>query len=391
MPVKMKYLSISLISAICLIFLSLSGCSFVLEMDPGNEKPEETSVTDAELALEVIEETWDIIFNEYVDKDKLDAEKLKQAAIEGMLQELNDPYSSYIDIEAYQDSMEGIEGKFEGIGAYVGMKDDKVTVVAPILNSPAEKAGIRPGDTIMGVDGESTEGMDLQEVINRIRGPKGTEVTVSVLHLGETEPVEIKITRSEIELASLYYSIEDDIAFIAIMHFTERTSEELAPVMTELKNSGASGIILDLRSNPGGLLESVVAVASRFLDKGTVLSVVDNAGTKTVHSVITSIETTDMPMVVLTDNFTASASEVLAGALQDYARAVIAGTRTYGKGSVNLLYNLQDNSGLYITYARWLTPNGHMIEGEGITPDYELELEGEETVRWAEEYLRNNR
>jgi carboxyl-terminal processing protease len=391
MPRKLKFPFIILIIALCTLFPFLNGCDFTFEMSPGTEETEPTSEEEAELALEVIDEVWDIIFREYVDKDKLDAEALKRAAIEGILEELNDPHSSYMDEETYQKSMEGIEGKFEGIGAYVTMEDNRIVVIAPILNSPAEKAGIKAGDIITGVDGESVKGMGLYEVINLIRGPEGTPVRVRVLHEGETEPVEIEIIRGEIELASLYYTIEDDIAFIAIMHFTERTSDELTPVMEEIKEQGATGIILDLRSNPGGVLESVVDVASRFMDDGIVLSVIDNAGNEEIHRVNPEIESTDLPMVVLTDNHSASASEVLAGTLQDYGRAVIAGTVTYGKGSVNLLYNLDDGSGLYLTYARWFTPDGHMIEGKGITPDYEFDLKGEDAVRWAEDYLRNNR
>jgi len=382
MPKSLKFINVILVLTISLALSLFAGCTPVTENN--------TEETD-ELGADVIEEAWKIIFDEYVDKDKLDVDKLKQAAIEGMLEALDDPYSSYLSAESYKAGMESIEGKFEGIGAYVGMKDEKVTIIAPIPNSPADKAGIRPGDIIMGIDGSSAEDISLSEAVLRIRGPKGTPVRLLILHEGETEPVEIEITRDEIELSSIFFEMKEDTAYIGIMHFTERTNEELTPVMEEIAREGATGIILDLRSNPGGLLESVIDVASRFLDDGVILYVVDNQGKRVTHSVNSDIENTELPVVVLTDNYTASASEVLAGALQDHNRATIAGTTTYGKGSVNLLHKLKDDSGLYITYARWLTPNDHLIEGKGVNPDYELDLKGEEAIRWAIDYLASSK
>ena len=220
-----------------------------------------------------------------------------------------------------------------------------------------------------------------------IRGPKGTSVRLLILHQGETEPEEIEIVRAEIELPSVYFEMRGDIAYINITYFSERTDEELSPVLESITQEAATGIILDLRSNPGGLLETVVDVASHFLKEGVVVDVVDNQGKHTSSSVKPSEITTDLPMVVLVDNYSASGSEVLAGALQDHGRATIAGTKTYGKGSVNILRQLKDGSGLYITTARWLTPNGRLIEGKGIDPDYELK-EGEDAIQWAIDYLK---
>jgi len=380
---------ITLVLIICLVLSLFPGCAFSAETisKPGNTEIE----ADSELGLEVVEQAWKIIFEDYVDREKLDPGKLSQAAIEGMLEALNDPYSSYLSKAGYQASIEGLEGKFEGIGAYVGMRDEHIMIIAPILDSPADKAGIKSGDIILGIDGDSTEGLSLNEAILRIRGPKGTPVRLLILHEGEIEPVEIEIIRDEIQLSSIFFEMKEDIAYIAIMHFTERTNDELKPVLAKMAQEGAASIILDLRSNPGGLLEAVIDVASRFLDDGVVLYVVDNEDRKMTHSINTNVENTGLPMVVLTDNYTASASEVLAGALQDHNRAVIAGTKTYGKGSVNLLHPLKDNSGLYLTYARWYTPDGHLIEGKGITPDFEFELEGDDAVQWAIDYLKDNK
>jgi carboxyl-terminal processing protease len=190
-------------------------------------------------------------------------------------------------------------------------------------------------------------------------------------------------------MTSVRFEMMEDIAYINITQFSERTSEELTPTLQNATGEGARGIVLDLRSNPGGLLEAVVDVAGHFLEEGIVVNV-DSSEENLVLEVRSDAATTDLPMVVLTDNFSASGSEVLAGALQDYGRATIAGTRTFGKGSVNILRPL-DGSAIYITTARWLTPNGRLIEGKGIEPDYELELNGEDTIQWAIDYLGNNR
>jgi carboxyl-terminal processing protease len=343
--------------------------------------------TSSEQGLGVVEQVWDIIFADYVDKGKLDAQALAQGAIRGMVEALDDPYTSYLDATAYELSMKSLEGKFEGIGAYVTAEDGQVVVIAPIADSPADKAGIKAGDVILEVDGRPTAEMSLLEVVLNVQGPKGTTVTLSVLHEGETEPELVEIVRAEVELPSVYFEMKEDIAYININHFTERTVVELYPVMEEVDRQ-ASGIILDLRSNPGGLVDAVVGVAGFFLKEGVVLDIVDNDGNHDVYAVEPGGMTTDLPMVVLVDEYSASGSEVLAGALQDYGRAVIAGKKTYGKGSANILYPLEGGTGLYLTNARWFTPNGRLIEGQGLDPDYELDLENVDAVQWAIDYLK---
>jgi len=340
--------------------------------------------------LDVVDEAWDIISQDYVEKDSLDAGELSRGAVRGMVEALDDPYTAYLDPETYQLSLSDLQGKFEGIGAHVAMRDDEVVVIAPIPGSPADKAGIRSGDKILEVDGEPTSGMSLVEAVLLVRGPKETSVRLLILHEGETEPGEIDIVRAEIELTSVNFEMREDIAYINITHFSGRTDAELSPVLDSLDDEEAMGIVLDLRSNPGGILPAVVDVASYFLTEGTVVDVVNNQGDHTPISVKRKGVTTDLPLVVLVDGFSASGSEVLAGALQDYGRAIIAGTKTFGKGSVNILRQLSDGSGLYITTARWLTPGGRLIEGEGITPDCELELEGEDAISWAIDYLEGN-
>jgi carboxyl-terminal processing protease len=341
----------------------------------------------ATLNVGILEEAWNIIFQDYVERDKLDATKLNQGAIKGMVEALDDPYTSYLDTTAYELWVRSMEGKFEGIGAYVEEKDKQITIISPIAGSPAEEAGIRSGDVILEIDGKSTEGMSLIEAVLNIRGPTGTSVTLSVLHEGETEPQVISIMRTEIELPSVSFEMKGDIAYIKITYFSERTARELTPIMEEM--TGAAGIILDLRDNGGGLLETVIDVAGFFLKEGVVVDVVNNQGEHTVYRVKSSKPTTDLPMVVLVNGYSASGSEVLTGALQDYGRATIAGSKTFGKGSVDILRQLSDGSALYITTARWLTPNGRLIEGEGLPPDYTL-AEDEDAVQWAIDFLKSH-
>ncbi|MFQ5996540.1 MAG: S41 family peptidase [Dehalococcoidales bacterium] len=341
-------------------------------------------------SLEVVKQAWNIIFDEYVDRDQLDSSALSQGAIEGMLEVLDDPYSSYLDAETYQLGLSGLEGEIEGIGAQVAMRNEQLTIIAPIADAPAEKAGIKAGDVVLEIDGESTAEMSLAEAVLNIRGPKGTPVRLLILHQDETEPEEIEIIRAKIEVPSVRFEMKEDIAYLNITHFSGRTTEELLSILESLNRQGARGIILDLRGNPGGILDIVVDVVSYFLPEGVVVNVVDNQEKRTALEVEPGAVTTNLPMVVLVDGSSASGSEVLAGALQDHGRAIIAGSQTFGKGSVNILRQLKDGSGLYITTARWLTPDGRLIEGAGIKPDYQLELEGEEAIQWAIDYLRSH-
>ena len=385
MTKKFKVLMIvSLVACLALNSGCLFGAPIVFpDTEPATEPP---AVSSPDQIPDVVGEAWDVIYRNYVEKDSLDADELGRGAIKGMVEALDDPYSSYLDPETYQLSLSDFAGSFEGIGAHVAARDEQIVIVSPIPGSPADQAGIRAGDVILEVDGESTQEMSLTEVVLLVRGPRGTSVRLLVLHEGETEPVEIEIVRDEIELSSVSSEMRGDIALITISHFSEGTDAELEAALGNVAG-GASGIVLDLRSNPGGLLPTVVSVASRFLTEGIVIDVVDNQGEHTTMSVERKRVTTDLPLVVLVDEFSASGSEVLAGALQDHGRATIAGRTTFGKGSVNVLQQLSDGSGIYITTARWLTPDGRLIEGEGIDPDYELELEGEEAIQWAIDYL----
>ena len=376
-----KTMKIILISLLSVAILALTfGTGYNLGQIPAGPSD----------GLETVKQVWNIIFDDYVDRDHLDPDTLSEGAIEGMLEALDDPYSSYLDAETHQLGLSSLEGELEGIGAQVAIRDEQITIIAPIANSPAAAAGIRAGDVVLEIDGQSTAEMSLAEAVLNIRGPKGTSVRLLILHQDESEPEEIEIVRDKIELPSVHFEMREDIAYINITHFSGHTSEELSATLESMTQEEVRGIILDLRSNPGGILEIVVDVTSYFLPEGVVVSVVDNRKEYTTLEVNPKELTTDLPMVVLVDSFSASGSEVLAGALQDRDRATIAGSQTFGKGSVNVLHKLKDGSGLFITTARWLTPNGRLIEGEGIKPDYELELEGEEAIQWAMDYLKSH-
>ena len=376
MSKKIKFAVVTLLLLASMVLSFGAGCTLTTRVIPGNAQ-----------GLEVVKESWDIIFQNYVDRTKLDSANLSAGAIKGIVEALDDPYTSYMNPQAYQISTSDSQGKFDGIGATVGLRDKKLTIIAPIPDLPAAKAGIKPGDTILEINEQSTLGMGVEEAVSRIRGAKGTAVRLLIQHPGEANPIEIEIIRAEIKLISVSFEMKGDIAYVNISHFTELTNEELLPVLASVSQNGATGIILDLRGNPGGLLDAVVDVASHFIKEGVIVSTVDNQGRKESSSVKSGDVKTDLRMVVLTDNYSASGSEVIAGALQDYRRAYIAGTKTYGKGSVNKLYQLKDGSGLYITIGRWFTPNGRMLEGEGITPDKELELKGDDAIQWALDLL----
>jgi len=375
MPKRTKLITAMLLVIIIVISF---GAGYILGHTAFSSSPE---------GLDTIGQAWDIIFTEYIDRSKLASSNLSHAAIEGMVESIDDPYTSFLEAEYYEIGMSSLEGEFDGIGAYVTIQDEKLMIIAPIADSPADKAGIKAGDIILEIDGEPVIDMSLAEAIIKIRGPKGTSVRLLVLHEGENEPEEIAVIRARVELPSVRFEMEGDIAYINITQFSERTDDELSSVLDDLDENTTKAIILDLRGNPGGLLETVIDVASRFISEGIVVEIMNNQGKVATLTVNTNMPTTDLPMVVLVDKTSASGSEVLAGALQDHNRAIVAGNTTYGKGSVNILRRLDDGSGLYITTARWLTPNGRIIEGQGIEPDIRLELTGEDAIHWAVDYL----
>jgi len=329
--------------------------------------------------LEIVWEAYSLLVREYVDRDRIDPEKLSEGAVVGMLEALDDRYTSYISPDTFRLEQEGFEGRFEGIGATVEQTADgkRIVIVAPLPDTPAEQAGIKAGDIILAVDGEDTEGWSVLDAVSRIRGRKGTVVELLIQHLGEPEPVTIAVVRGTIPLVSLQARVlkDDPYGLVHINTFTAETPRELRRALADLTEQGARGIILDLRRNPGGLLSATVEVASEFLTDGLVTYEVDGRGNRDDWRVRSGGKYPDIPLVLLVDAFSASGAEVLAGALQDHNRAVVIGTATFGKGSVNLLRELSNEGGLYLTVAHWYTPNGRLLEGDGVAPDVVVEFE----------------
>jgi carboxyl-terminal processing protease len=294
-----------------------------------------TSPTESEFDL--IEEAWEIIVNDYVDSDDIDLEKLSQGAIRGMIEALDDPYSAYFDSEQYSLSKYSLEGSFGGIGVEVTLNNQgELMIIAPIVGTPAYEAGLLPGDIILEIDGEKTEGMTMIEAVVKVRGDPGTQVTLSILHKDEELPQDFVIIRQEIELTSvLSKMLADNIAHIDISHFSSRTGDEMALALEGVIVEDATGIVLDLRNNPGGVLKSAVEVASQFVEDGVITYVIDGYGNEDAWEVVEGGLAIDIPLAVLINGNSASASEVVAGALQDHNRGIIIGTQTLGKGAVS--------------------------------------------------------
>lgn len=326
--------------------------------------------------LAVVWQVWSMLAAEHVDRATFDPEIFTEASIRGMLVALGDPHTNYVGPDVFGIENQDIRGRFEGIGAHVSMNaDGRLVVVAPIADSPAEKAGIRPGDTIFEVDGESIVGISLIEAVSKIRGPRGSVVSLLVQHVGSVEKVVIEVERGVIPLQSVILRSEPGhrIAHIRLTNFYEDTMDDLSEEIREALDVGSEGIVLDVRDNPGGLLSSVIDVTSLFIDEGLILYEVDGDGNRKDW---VDRENDDLletvPMVILANQFSASASEILVGALQDHDRATVIGRTTFGKGSVNVLRQLDNGGGLFLTFARWYTPDGRVIDGNGLEPDVEV-------------------
>jgi carboxyl-terminal processing protease len=380
--------AIKSILLLVLVILPLTiGCA------TSKDDPQEESLSKG---IQLVDEVWQAISEDYVDSRSLNADDLAKGAIRGMVEALNDPYTAYLDPEQYKEFTSDLEGEFSGIGISVSIKDGFLTVIAPIAGSPAEQAGMRPDDRILEVDGESTLEITLQEAVLKIRGEKGAKVRLLVLHLNQDTPVEIEITRDDIRLKSVeWVMLPGNIAHIRITSFSDGTGAEFASALEDISSQNATGMVLDLRNNPGGLVDDAVSVVDEFVDERLVVYALDNKGKRTDWSAEDGGLAEAIPLVVLVNNHSASASEVVAGALQDYGRGTIIGVKTFGKGSMNYIRQLSNGGAIYLTFAHWYTPDGRQISGEGITPDIIVEMPSEDTednrdlqLERATEYLQ---
>jgi carboxyl-terminal processing protease len=351
----------------------------------GDNRPADQA-DDVNFAL--LNQILDLLEQKYVDPDRIDSETLYQAAINGMLETLSDSGVFYIDPVTVATST-GVSGSFEGIGATVSSENGEIVIVSPIEDTPAERAGIRPGDVVLEVDGESTEGWTTEVAVLKIRGPKGSTVKLLIRHAdGEQETFEIE--RDEIEVQSVTTqppggSLKDgagnvisDLGYIYIREFSLPTKQQFQEAMQEVVDSGKKGLVLDMRNNPGGLLSTTVDIADEFLDGGTILSQRERDGSEQAFNAKGGGIATEIPVVILLNRFSASGSEVLAAALHDNDRATIVGETSFGKGTVNVSNSLNDGGQLYVSIARWLTPDGTLIDGVGIRPDVPVALSDED-------------
>ncbi len=380
---KNSALHILLVLAVLFTSMPLLACDFKFIPGEADKKilqglpPEFLSISQA----------WDVLQKNYVDKAKLDPVKMAQGAIRGMVAAVDDPYTEYFSPQSFESTMIDLTGLYYGIGAYIGKKENQIIIISAMPGSPAEEAGLKSGDMVLKIDGQSTSQLNTTEASQKIRGPAGTDVVLLIYREGDKEPYEKKITRREIKLDSVKFEMRGQLAYIRIQQFIVPTTGDFKKALAEAARQGAKGLILDLRDNPGGLLSEAVDVSSQFLIRGIVVKTVDKDGLETVQKVKPGGIAKDLPLIVLVNKGSASASEIVAGALQDNGRAKLAGEKTFGKASVQNFVKLNDGSAIKITTAHYYTPNGTLISDTGLTPDYPLELKDEELIKWAEDYL----
>ena len=376
---------------------------------PGLGLPSTTSSSITDSPKEVIDQVWQIVYRDYLDstgqysperwtslrRDLLNKNYAgtdeSYEAIRGMLASLDDPYTRFLDPKEFKQMQIDTSGELTGVGIQITLDKDtkEIVVVSPIEGTPASKAGVQPKDVIVSIDGESTKGMTTEDAVKLIRGQEGSEVTLGLRRKGEVVTVPLKRARIEINAVESRLNTGSDgtkVGYIRLKQFNAKASREMRTAIRELEKQGAQGFVLDLRSNPGGLLEASVDIARQWLDEGTIVSTKTRDGIQDVRRAAGSA-VTDRPVVVLVNEGSASASEILSGALQDNNRAVLVGQKTFGKGLVQSVRGLSDGSGLTVTIAKYLTPKGTDIHKNGIRPDVPVELSEEEIQSLTVEQL----
>lgn len=380
-----SFKSILFLSILAFIIIVSGGVGFIFGQGQGESSGPgilnvATLFQSEKIERSLIDDVWNLIHQDYVGSAKINDEDLVIGAIRGMMASLDDPYSVFFDETETDQFLESVNGKFEGVGIEIAIRDDRLTVVSPIKNSPAFRAGAQAGDKIIAIDGESTEGITIEEAVATIRGPKGTLVVLTVFRGDEAEEVDLNITRDVIEVPSIEFEIlENNIAYIELSSFNETTLREFSIAAGSILNSNADRIILDLRNNPGGFLNVSVNLAGWFLPYDTVVvKEALNDGSEKVHKTTGPASLKDFPLVLLVNEGSASASEIVAGAMRDHRGITIVGATTFGKGSVQEFKDLPADTSLKLTIARWLTPLGAHINEVGITPTIEVETNIEE-------------
>lgn len=333
---------------------------------------------DAPADIGLLWEAIDIIRDNYVDRSALEpTSNLTYGMLDGLVRSLGDAgHSSFMTPDEVKQASEDLSGSFSGIGAFLGERGGAPIIVSVISGSPADKAGLRSGDAIIAIDGAAAEELSVEDVVSLVRGPAGTSVTLSVVHPGEATPIDVPIVRDVIEVSPVEWAMVPGTkaAMVRIVQFSEGTVDELRTALAEAKTAGATSIVLDLRNDPGGLVDQAIDVASTFIPEGVVY-IREDADGEQIPVKVTDVPRTELPMVVLVDFGSASSAEIVTGALQDQGRAKVIGTQTYGTGTVLNEFSLSDGSALRLGVEQWLTPKGRHIFPAGIQPDIEVPLE----------------
>lgn len=352
-------------------------------LDPKNfiitNKSDSPKVVDYNLlwdALKVVQE-------KYIDSENIDPQQVLYGAIQGAVSAAGDEYTQFFDPKEYSQFKTDLQGSFSGIGAEIGMRNDNVVIVAPLADSPAEKAGIQANDVIVNINGESASGLGVDEAVGKIRGPEGTEVTLSLYREGGTAPFDVKIVRQKIEIKSVKLEYKEyngkRIAFITLSRFGDDTKELFAAAVTDVVKNNPAGVIVDLRNNPGGYLDTSVDVASEWLEEGKLVVKEEHSEKDAIlYNSSGSNRLGNFKTILLINGGSASAAEILAGALRDNSKATLIGEKSFGKGSVQELIQLGKDSAVKVTVAKWITPNGKNLNHDGLEPDIKVELSADD-------------
>ncbi len=381
---KLFSLRIAIFTVIAVLIVSGSYCAGALS----NLVPSQTPAEIPEFSL--FWEAWHLVEENFYG-ELPPSKTMTYAALRGALSALNDPYTTFVEPQPRQLEKDDLHGSFGGIGVWLSQTQDGSFVLSPMREGPAIRAGVQDGDVLLGVDDTPiTPQMGLSDVQVLIRGPVGSEVRLTIRREGVDDPLVLTIVREEIATPSVTWRMvkdQPDMGYIKITRFTERTPQELKEAIADLRDQGMARLVLDLRDNGGGLLTEAIQVAGQFLDKGVVLYERRRNAEEKPYPVQESGVVRDVPLAVLINGGTASAAEIVAGALQDYERGPLIGERTFGKGSVQLIYDLSDGSSLHVTAAQWLTPNRHQINGQGLAPDVEVQLTDEDRAQGRDPQL----
>ncbi|MDO8474551.1 MAG: S41 family peptidase [bacterium] len=325
-------------------------------------------------------DAWRVVQEKFATKEPLNVQSMVYGAISGMLGSLEDPYTIFMNPEDSKKFFDDLEGSFEGVGMEIGIRNKALQVISPLEGTPAKRAGVRAGDRIIKIGDVVTDGMSVEKAVSLIRGPKGTSVTLTVFREGWEETKEISIVRDVIIIPSLEWELKGDVAYIKLFQFSEKAGRDFRKASQEIIASAAKSIVLDVRNNPGGFLDISVDIAGWFLERGSVVVTEElkDAAEQRVHEARGTAGLISYPTVVLINEGSASASEILAGALRDNRGILLIGAQSFGKGSVQEIQNLRDNSSLKVTVAKWLTPKGSVIQDVGLKPDIEVENTSED-------------